>query len=78
VAPETLTYYFPDEVTALPQFDLSQEVEITEGVLAGKTATVYKTSRDKLSVVVRFESMSMYYTAEVPVRFLKPVMNEQK
>jgi transcription antitermination factor NusG len=73
VAPETITYYFPDEVQNLPKFDRYEEVEITEGVLAGKTAHIYRTGHDKLSVVVRFESMNMYYTAEVPLRFLRKV-----
>jgi transcription antitermination factor NusG len=73
VAPENITYYFPDEVQNLPKFDRYEEVEITEGVLAGKTAHIYRTGHDKLSVVVRFESMNMYYTAEVPLRFLRKV-----
>jgi hypothetical protein len=29
-------------------------------------------------VVVRFESMNMYYTAEVPIRFLKIVKKKKK
>jgi transcription antitermination factor NusG len=78
VAAETITYYFPEEVAQLPKFERYDEVEILEGVLAGKTAHVYRTGHDKLSVVVRFESMNMYYTAEVPIRFLKIVKKKKK
>jgi transcription antitermination factor NusG len=68
---DDITYYFPDEVSQIPKFEEFEEVEITDGLFAGKVANVYKKSADRLKVLVKFEAMNMYYTVEVPCRFLK-------
>jgi transcription antitermination factor NusG len=68
---DDITYYFPDEISQIPKFDEYEEVEITEGLFAGKIANVYKKTANKLKVLVKFEAMNMYYTVEVPCRFLK-------
>jgi transcription antitermination factor NusG len=71
VSSETILVYFPEEIHRLPVLQKYQEVVITQGQFAGQKARVQKQSKDKLKVLVKFERLNAYYTAEVPCETLE-------
>jgi transcription antitermination factor NusG len=71
VSSETILVYFPEEIHRLPVLQKYQEVVITQGTFAGQKARVQKQSKDKLKVLVKFERLNAYYTAEVPCEALE-------
>jgi transcription antitermination factor NusG len=74
---ESMTYYFPEEIANIPSYEEYEDVTITDGVFAGVNAKVYKKSKEKLNVIVRFEQANIWYTVDIPYSLLKPkVVNE--
>jgi transcription antitermination factor NusG len=72
-----MTYYFPEEISNIPSYEEYEDVTITDGVFAGVNAKVYKKSKEKLNVIVRFEQANIWYTVDIPYSLLKPkVVNE--
>jgi transcription antitermination factor NusG len=69
---ETMTYYFPEEIAKIPSYEEYEDVTITEGMFAGVKAKVYKKSKEKLNVIVRFEQANIWYTVDIPYSLLKP------
>jgi hypothetical protein len=78
VASDTLQYYFPDEATHQPVFRKQDEVEIIEGPYAGSTARIYKGSKDSLKVFVEIQGLNVVVYAEVPYKFIVPVVGKKK
>jgi transcription antitermination factor NusG len=70
VSGEDILFYFPEELDRVPTLEKYQEVVITQGPFSGITARVQKQSKDKLKVLVRFQSLNGYYTAEIPANSL--------
>jgi transcription antitermination factor NusG len=69
---DTMMYYFPEEISAIPSYEEYEDVVITEGLFAGVQAKVHKKSKEKLNVIVRFEQANIWYTVDIPSRLLKP------
>jgi transcription antitermination factor NusG len=67
-----MTYYFPEELSKLPSYEEYEDVTITEGLFAGVNAKVYRKSKEKLNVIVRFEQANIWYTVDIPYCMLKP------
>ncbi len=70
---DTLAYYFPEEIERLPIYRHYKEVTITTGPFAGVRARVYKKSKEKLNVLVRFERANICYTLDIPYSLLSPL-----
>jgi transcription antitermination factor NusG len=69
---DTMTYYFPEEVEKIPSYEEYEDVTITDGMFAGIKAKVYRKSKEKLNVIVRFEQANIWYTVDIPYSLLKP------
>jgi transcription antitermination factor NusG len=69
---DSMTYYFPEELSKLPSYEEYEDVTITEGLFAGVNAKVYRKSKEKLNVIVRFEQANIWYTVDIPYCMLKP------
>jgi transcription antitermination factor NusG len=69
---ETMTYYFPEEISQIPSYEQYEDVTITEGLFAGVKAKIYRKSKEKLNVIVRFEQANIWYTVDIPYSLLKP------
>jgi transcription antitermination factor NusG len=53
-------------------------VEIIEGPYAGSTARIYKGSKDSLKVFVEIQGLNVVVYAEVPYKFIVPVVGKKK
>ena len=74
VAGDTIRYFFPDELEGLPKFDVSETVAVTNGALTGHVGVVERVGKDRLRVLVRIDAMNgAIVTAEIPLKFLRPV-----
>jgi transcription antitermination factor NusG len=69
---DSMTYYFPEEIAKIPSYEEYEDVTITEGLFAGVDAKVYRKSKEKLNVIVRFEQANIWYTVDIPYCMLKP------
>lgn len=68
----SMTYYFPEEIEKIRSYEEYEDVIITQGLFAGVKAKIYKKSKEKLNVIVRFEQANICYTVDIPYSLLTP------
>lgn len=77
VAGDTIRYFFPDEISGLPPFAISERVTVTNGKLMGHVGVIDKIGKDRLRVVVKIEALNgAMVTAEIPIKFLNRTTSE--
>jgi transcription antitermination factor NusG len=77
IGSDTMMYYFPEEIENIPSYAEYDDVTIMEGIFAGVKAKVYKKSKEKLNVIVRFEQANIWYTVDIPYSLLKPITEKE-